>query len=211
MSYCQCQGIEQETSGWAKQDLKRYRKKGPDKTTAILLNFLKEEGIDGLTLLDIGGGVGVVHHELLKYGMRQASNVEASTAYIEAAKDEAERQGLSDRTQFFHGDFVEHAEDIPHADVVTLDRVICCYDDVEGLVNHSAAHAHKLLGMVYPRITWWTKILFILENIYYRLRKSPFRTFLHAIETVEDIIRSNGLTPMHHRKTLMWQVAVYGR
>jgi magnesium-protoporphyrin O-methyltransferase len=211
MSYCQCEAIELETIKWAKLDLKRYRDKGPDKTTAILLNFLKEEGVKGLTLLDIGGGVGAIHHELLKYGMRHAANVEASTAYIEAAKDEAERRGLTDRIQFYHGDFVELAEDVPLADIVTLDRVICCYDDAKGLVNHSAAHTHKFLGLVYPRVTWWAKILLILENFYYRIRKSPFRTFLHATESVDAIIRANGLTPKRYHKTLMWQVVVYAR
>lgn len=211
MSYCQCEAIELETIKWVKLDLKRYRENGPDKTTAVLLNFLKKEGVNGLTLLDIGGGVGVIHHELLKFGIRHAANVEISTAYIEAAKDEAARRGLSDRTQFYHGDFIELADNIPPADIVTLDRVICCYDDAKSLINHSAAHTRKFLGLVYPRVTWWTKILLILENLFYRVRKSPFRAFLHATESVDAIIRANGLTPKHGRKTLMWQVVVYAR
>ncbi len=97
MSYCQCQEIELETTKWVNHDLKRYREKGPIKTTAMLLEFLREEGVKGLTLLDIGGGVGVIHHELLKSDVPQAANVEASTAYIKAAKDEAERPDKSAR------------------------------------------------------------------------------------------------------------------
>ena len=44
MNCCQCQGIELEFNRQtALKDLKRYQKKGPDKTTRILLDALKAE------------------------------------------------------------------------------------------------------------------------------------------------------------------------
>ncbi|MGZ8690915.1 MAG: class I SAM-dependent methyltransferase, partial [Aeromicrobium sp.] len=46
------------------------------------------------TVLDIGGGVGAVHHELLHSGAATAVDVDASRAYIAVAREEAERQGL---------------------------------------------------------------------------------------------------------------------
>jgi magnesium-protoporphyrin O-methyltransferase len=138
----------------AQKELKRYQEKGPEGTTSMLLQALISEGVDGLALLDIGGGVGVLQHELLQAGVRGVTSVDASSAYLQAAKEEVERRGLTDRVQQHHGDFVQMAHRIPQAGIVTLDRVICCYHDMEGLVDRSAALASKLYGVVYPRDDW---------------------------------------------------------
>ncbi|MBI2171194.1 MAG: hypothetical protein HYU30_04125 [Chloroflexi bacterium] len=84
MNCCQCQGIEDFfSSRLAARELKHYRKKGPWKTTTMLIEALKREGLSGATLLDIGGGVGAIQHELLKASAGSATNVDASTAYLE--------------------------------------------------------------------------------------------------------------------------------
>ena len=136
MDCCQCQGIETTfNKKYALKDLNKYREKGPSKTTNSLINFLKTEGVEGKSLLDIGGGVGTIQHELLKLGVTRVINVEASTAYHEVAKEEAEQQGQIDKIQFHKGNFIDLAENIPPVDIVTLDRVICCYPDMEKLVE----------------------------------------------------------------------------
>ena len=66
MDCCQCQGIEQVfDERQAKKDLKQYRKKGPSSTTRILVEAIKAQGVQDLSLLDIGGGVGAIQHGLL--------------------------------------------------------------------------------------------------------------------------------------------------
>lgn len=70
--------------------LKQYRKKGPPKTTRMLIDALMAEDVEGLTLMDIGGGVGAIQHALLTAGVTHATYGEASMAYIEAAKEEPE-------------------------------------------------------------------------------------------------------------------------
>lgn len=212
MNCCQCQGIEELFSQqYVTKELSRYRTKGPDKTTRILTEAITEMGVDGFTLLDIGGGVGAIQHELLASGVDQVTNVEASTAYLNAAKAEIQRRGLADRVSFYHGNFVDLAADIPPADIVTLDRVICCYPDMERLVGLSAARARKLYGLVYPRDTWWVKIALVLQNFFFRLRRSPFRAFVHPAESVEAILGKNGLKRRFYHRTFVWQVAVYTR
>lgn len=212
MNCCQCQGIEtyfdQKT---ATKDIKRYREKGPDKTTRMLIDALKAEDIEEMTLLDIGGGVGPIQHEMLSAGASSAISVEASKAYIEAAKEEAERQGHADRVSHRHGNFVDLAPDIPQADIVTLDRVICCYHDMQALVGLSSALASRSYGVVYPRDTWWTKISFAISNFTYWIRRNPFRVFVHPTKAVDAIVRSNGLEQRFYRKTGSWQVVVYTR
>jgi hypothetical protein len=49
----QCQFDDRQ----AKADLRSYRKKGPDRSTPLLLDALRAEGVEGASLLDIGGGV----------------------------------------------------------------------------------------------------------------------------------------------------------
>src|SRR5688572_25905828 len=72
----------------AEQELAEFRKNGARKTTRILLDSLKQAGITGLSLLDIGGGVGAIPHELFPAGLSQASLVDASSAYLRAAQEE---------------------------------------------------------------------------------------------------------------------------
>ncbi len=212
MNCCQCQGIEEFfNEQYVTQELSRYRAKGPDKTTRMLIDALKEEGVQGLTLLDIGGGVGAIQHELLDAGVHNATNVEASTASIATARAEAQRRGHAGRVSYHQGNFVDLATHIPPADIVTLDRVICCYHDIEKLVGLSTARARKLYGLVYLRDAWWIKIGLAIENFFYRLRKSPFRVFFYPTEAVEAIVNSNGLRRRFYRRTLLWQVVVYTR
>src|SRR5262245_50517425 len=152
MTCCQCQGIEVHfDQKKANQKLEQYQQNGPLKTTQLLIDALKAEGIEGMTLLDIGGGVGVIQFELLEAGVTHAVSVEASSAYAETARAETKRRGYTAQVAAYTGNFTELAAQIPPADIVTLDRVICCYHDMPGLVELSAARAAKLYGLVYPR------------------------------------------------------------
>ena len=177
----------------------------------MLTEAIKEASVDGLTLLDIGGGVGAIQHELLGAGVDQATQVDASAAYIAAARAEAQRRGNAERVSYRHGNFVDLAADIDPADIVTLDRVICCYPEMEKLVGLSAAKARRLYGLVYPRDTWWVKLGLALMNFFLRLQRSHYRTFAHPTKSVEAILNGNGLRQSFYRRTLVWQVAVYRR
>ena len=212
MTCCQCQGIEMEfNQETAARQLQNYRNKGPAKTTRMLINALKSQGVSGMTLLDIGGGIGAIQHELLKSGLDCVTDADASTAYIQAARQEAECQGHADRVSFRHGDFVDMAADIEPADIVTLDRVICCYPDMQALVGLSSARACQYYGLVYPRDTWLIRLGLTLANYVLGLRRNPFRVFLHPSQAVDAIVRGNGLKRIFYGKTALWQVVVYAR
>lgn len=212
MNCCQCQGIEEVFSQqYVTKELSRYRRTGPPKTTRMLVEAIKEAGVDGLTLLDIGGGVGAVQHELLDAGVQGATNVDASMAYIQAARDEAQRRGYAERVSHHYGNFVDLATNIDPADIVTLDRVICCYDDMEKLVSLSAERARKIYGLVYPRDTWWVKIGLVVENLFLRLQRNPYRAFVHPTQVVEALVSRIGLKRASYRQTFVWQVVVYSR
>ena len=212
MPCCQCQGIETWFSKkWVAKQLRRYHKKGPEKSTRILIDALKEQGVQNMALLDIGGGFGAIQHELLKTGVRNADSVEAATAYLEAAREEAERLGLAGRIRFYHGDFVELAPEIPPADIVTLDRVICCYHDMPAQVGLSAEMSRKFYGLVYPRDTRLMKLIVKIQNFILRIRGNPFRVFVHATQQVDALTRSKGFTQCFYKNTFLWQVVIYSR
>ena len=195
----------------AEDDLREYRRDGPTGLTRALIEALSAGGIEGQSVLEIGGGVGAVHHELLRAGADAAVDVDASRAYVSAAREEAERQGHADRVEYRVGDFVALADEIHPADVVALDRVICCYGDMTSLVDRSAALAKGRYGLVYPRYTWLGRVGIALLNVGFRVSRSPFRTYVHRTADVEAILAARGLVRILHRTTLVWQLAVYER
>jgi len=195
----------------AEEDLRAYRRDGPTGLTRHLIDALSAGGIEGRTVLEIGGGVGTVHHELLHSGARAAVDVDASRAYVAAARGEAERQGHADRVDYRVGDFVGVADAIAPADVVALDRVLCCYGDMTSLVARSAALARRRYGLVYPRDTWLGRMAIVSINVGLRLSRSPFHAYLHRTADVEAILSAHGLVRSLHRTTLIWQLAVYER
>jgi magnesium-protoporphyrin O-methyltransferase len=125
---------------------------------------------------------------------------------------EAERQGHADRVRHLQGNFVDLAAEIPPADIVTLDRVICCYHDMEQMVNLSAQKARRLYGLVYPRDKWWVKIVVLIYyNVRHWIQRNPFRNYVHPTEAVEAVVRKNGLERTFVREMGPWQVVVFTR
>jgi magnesium-protoporphyrin O-methyltransferase len=212
MDCCQCRGIESQfDQAEAARKLREYRRSGPAKTTRVLLDALAAEGVGGMTLLDIGGGVGALQHELLKAGAAHVTDVDASGAYLAAARSEAERQGHAGRTTFRYGNFVDLADEIAPADIVTLDRVICCYHDMPALVGRSSAKAQRLYGLVFPRDAWWVRAGVRAENALLWLQRTPFRVFAHRGEDVDAVAREKGLERRFARNVGIWQIVVYAR
>jgi methyltransferase family protein len=163
------------------------------------------------TLLDIGGGVGAIQLALLEAGARDATSVEVSAAYLEAARGEAERRGVGGRIRFQLGDFVTLAPQIPAADIVTLDRVVCCYAQMEPLVRLAAEHCRRLYGLVYPRDQWVERTVVGVQNAWRWLWRNPFRSFVHPVAAIDAVIRSAGFTLQQSLRTFAWEVAVYER
>jgi magnesium-protoporphyrin O-methyltransferase len=213
MDCCQCQGIEEKfDQEYVAKKLESLHGDGLQKSTQVLIDALAAEGVQGLTLLDIGGGAGAIQHELLGAGASNAVSFEASTAYMEIGQAEAARLGLGDRISHHQGDFVAEAGTIAPADIVTLDRVVCCYHDMPALVGRSAAKARKYYGLVYPINKWWVWLSMIFfYNTRFWLQRNPFRVFLHQTDEVEAVIRDNGLERRFYQQVGPWQVVIFAR
>ena len=66
------------TPRFARRMATRYRKRGLDQTARRMVEFLEQRGIEGATVLEIGGGVGEIQIELLKRGAARSVNLELS-------------------------------------------------------------------------------------------------------------------------------------
>lgn len=208
---CNCCEMENNTFGEdrAKIDLRTYHKRGPANQTKLILEAIRSLGLKGVTLLDIGGGIGAIHHELLKDVAGNAIHVDASSAYLKEARKETERRSHVERVRFIHGDFTDVAHDLPDADVVTLDRVVCCYPDFQSLLKAAAGHGRKAVALTYPREIWYMRIALTLLNFIQRLRQDPFRVFIHPVSEMEALFRMQGFAKTSIRRLFIWEMALY--
>ena len=195
----------------AERDLRRYRRHGADATPRLMLAELRRWPLEGRRLLDVGGGIGVIGRELAGSGVASATFVEASPSYLEVARREVGLKFGSRPTQFVLGDFALIAGTLPEADVVTLDRVVCCYPDAEALLGAAAARTRQLLAFTYPRDRWYVRALFAVVNLSMRLTGKEFRAFVHAPERMEAVLEAAGLVRNARREMLVWTFDLYRR
>jgi O-methyltransferase len=210
---CHCCTTDQKFDARvAERDLRRFHRRGPDPATRQLLAAVRAAPLSPLpTLLDIGGGVGAIHHTLLAQSFSRATQVDASTAYLAVAAAEAGRRGQADRVTFLHGDFRVLAPNLPPADVVTLDRVVCCDPDYAGLLGAAAAHARRLLAYTYPRPRWYTRVPIAVGNAWRRLRGQSFRVYVHPPAAMAAVLAQHRLRCRWSGGTWIWAAAVFER
>jgi SAM-dependent methyltransferase len=192
----------------AAKEVQQYRLKGPGRTTRLLLDGLTKAELAGGSLLDVGAGIGTFTLEMIKRGATNAFVVDASSSYLTAASEEATRLLPRAQIQFVHGDFVSIADQMPAADLVTLDRVICCYPLYTPLLTQALRHAERGFAYSYPRDRWYVKAVVWLENVI-RSRKSSFRTFVHPESQMKQLIEGAGFELVTRDSTIAWSADVF--
>jgi magnesium-protoporphyrin O-methyltransferase len=195
----------------ARRQATAYRRSGPSGSTRRLVETIKDAGAQGATVLDIGGGVGIIGLELLAAGAASVVEVDASAPSISVARHEANQAGWRERTTFIRGDFVTMADEIDVADIVTLDRVVCCYGDWNGMVDRSTERAGRLIGPVFPNDRWWLRAAIGIGNLWLRLAAQSFRGYVHPEHRMHERIRAAGFDRRMHHRGWVWQTALYER
>ena len=210
---CNCCEIENNTftEDDAKADLKHYRKRGPANQTKLILEAVRSLGLKDAALLDVGGGIGTIHHELLKDVASEATHVDASSAYLKVATEETKRLGHEAQVKFIHADFTDVADELNQADIVTLDRVVCCYPNFRELLKAASSKSRKAIALTYPRETWYLRIGLKVVNFFQRLRNDPFRVFLHPVAEMEALLNEQGLQKISVKRLFVWEMALYQR
>jgi hypothetical protein len=159
---------------------KRYRKRGLDRTAREIVDFLAERGIEGATVLEVGGGVGDIQIELLKRGAGRTVNLELSGAYEREARALLVEAGLDGRADRRLLDIAVAPDEVEPVDAVVLHRVVCCYPDYERLLGAAAGRAGRLLVFSYPRRNLVTRLFVATHNLAFRVMRRKLRTFAHA-------------------------------
>lgn len=198
----------------AQKELKNYLRKGLSRWSRALRDAVLEHGVSGATILEIGSGIGALHMELLKAGATTAVGIDISPAQIDAARTLARQQGLEDAVVYHVTDFVESAEEFVDADIVILDKVICCYPNMPALVTASAKHSRRVLALAYPRVAWPMRLVALLINTYKKVARSGFRFYLHSRAEVHRIAASLGFAQVFLKTSGplgILQIALYER
>ena len=208
---CSCCYDEAFDADFAASELRLYRRRGPGRASKALADALSRPSVTGLTVLDIGGGVGAVHHLLLERGAASAIDVDASSGYLAAARDEAAARGLADRITFHHGDFVALAPDIEPADLVALDRVGCCYPDIDALIGHAAEHTRRRMAVTLPPDLPIARAVIRVLNLWEWVTRSDLRIYGHSHERVRAAAIAAGLVPISSTAVGSWRLLVFER
>jgi hypothetical protein len=196
----------------ARRDLRRYQRRGPDPRTTKLLAAVQAAALPPQpTLLDIGGGIGAIHHVLLERGFGAATHVDASEAYLSIAAAESRRLGHAERVRFQLAAFPMEAAEVAPADVVTLDRVVCCDPDYARLLGAAAGRARRLLAFTYPRPRALVRLFIAGENLVQRLLRREFRAYVHPPAAMHAVLEQAGMRRSWAGETWIWAVEVYER
>jgi SAM-dependent methyltransferase len=186
---------------------RRYREKGLDKTAARIVEFLASQGVEGATVLEVGGGLGEIDLELLERGAERAVVLELSPGYEDDARRLAAEAGLQSRVEWRLHDIAADPEAVEPADVVVLNRVVCCYPDFEALLGAAADHARRLVVFSHPPRHAISRAVVGAQNLAFRLLRREFRTFAHPPAAMLAVVEERGFRPVFRHRAPVWQIA----
>ena len=192
---------------FARRTAERYRKRGLDETARRMVEFLEARGIEGASVLEVGGGVGEIQIELLERGAGRTLNLELSPAYDEEATALLRERRFQGRAERRLHDIAVDPAGVGPADVVVLNRVVCCYPDYERLLTAAAEHARRLLVFSYPRRNVVSRSVVRVQNVVFALLRKEFRVFTHPPAKMVAVLERHGLRASFAHRGLVWQVS----
>lgn len=191
---------------FARRAARRYDKKGLSRTAERMVAFVKRQGLEGASVLEIGGGVGEIQLELLGLGAARTTNLEVASSYEAQATRLAEQRGLSDRITRRHLDIAEATEEVETADVVILHRVVCCYEDYERLLAAAGSHAGRMVVFSHPPRHVASRSWMTVQNVAMRLFGKEYRAFTHPPDAMIRVLERQGLKPTYRHRGAIWQI-----
>jgi hypothetical protein len=167
--------------------------------------------LSGIRVLEIGGGIGRIQAELLVTGAEQGEVVELVPAYEPYARELARETGVEGRTSFRIADILEEPDAIKPADIVVLNRVVCCSPDGVDLAAAAARLARRTLLLSFPRDAVWVRAGISLLNASLWLRRNPFRAYVHRPNALVAAVSGGGLHVAEGGHGAFWQWAALER
>jgi len=184
----------------------------PADVSRRLYEQLAEIGFAGRTVLEIGCGYGRLLVGALLAGASSATGVELDDDALDETRKRAEEAGVGDRISLIEGDGA--VVELARHDMVVLDRVICCYDDVDRLVDQATRAAGSIVAMTVPESRGpagsRNRIVYAVGAILDRIRgEEP--VYLHDIRRIESRLAAAGFRTARGERTGKWYVGVHVR
>jgi hypothetical protein len=195
----------------ARRTLQRYRKRGLDALERQMVAAVSAGGLQGARILEIGGGIGAIQTELLRAGADQGEVVELVRAYEPYARELARERGLEDRTSFLVQDVLETADGVEPAEVVVLNRVVCCSPEGVRLTGVAADLARQVLVLSFPRDRLGVKLALRLMNAGMRLMGRSFRVFVFPRASLVAAAEAEGLRLAEDGRGFAWEFVALRR
>jgi magnesium-protoporphyrin O-methyltransferase len=162
-------------------------------------------GLTGARVLDIGGGIGTLQVELLEAGAERGEVIELVAAFEPYARELAREKGLEERTSFRVVDLLEEPAAAEPADVVLLNRVICCSPDGIALTREAARLTRRALILSFPRDTAWMRAGIRLMNVGFWIMRRSYRAFVHPRAAIREVAEAEGLHIADGAHSIAWE------
>lgn len=204
-----CQGASRFFSRFAKRYAKSFRKKGLEKVQKYLLEGVRLEPVASKSIIDIGCGVGSLHLTLLREGASHAVGFDLAEEMINQAKAIASELALENKVEYRVGDFVVLTNGMEETDITMLDKVVCCYEDVNSLLEKSLAKTKGIYALSHPRnnalhaFVWKSQIAFM------KLIRAKFYPFWHDWDRLRQRVLDQDFEEIYSNQTVIWQVRVF--
>jgi 16S rRNA G966 N2-methylase RsmD len=173
--------------------------------------LVAQDGVQGATVLEIGGGAGEIQLELLERGAASATNLELSPGYESEAAALIAEAGLTGRVRRRLVDIATEPDAVEPADIVVLHRVVCCYPDFTKLLGAAADHARHQLVFSHPPRNPVSRAVVATQNQLLRLSRREFRVFAHPPAAMLAVLAEHGLRLTATHRGRVWQVAAVSR
>jgi magnesium-protoporphyrin O-methyltransferase len=195
----------------ARRSLKNLRKKGLGELERKMVAAAAGQGLEGARVLEIGGGIGALQAELLHEGAERGEVVEIVGSYEPYARELARERGLEERTSFRVADVLEEQDAVEPAEIVLMNRVVCCTPDGVALAGRAAALARRSLVLSFPRDAFWTRAAVRAMNAGLALFGRSFRVFVHPRSALVAAAEAEGLCASGGGRNGPWEYAAFER
>jgi magnesium-protoporphyrin O-methyltransferase len=194
-----------------RHDAAAFRRHGLRGPARALVDAVIGRGVTGLTMLEIGGGAGGSAITLLEAGVAQATVFDLSPAAKRVAAELIAERGLTDRVTWHSGDFLDAVDRTASADLVFLNRVVCCYPDMPLLVDAARNKATRCLALSFPRRRLLARIGVGVINLFLRVRRNTFRVYVHDVAEITERVTAAGFTEVVSGRSPVWEWHVWER
>ncbi len=200
---------------WARRDMEAYLRDGLGTLERQMVEELAAElavespagspALSEARVLEIGGGVGAMQAELLKAGAASGEVIELVQAYAPFAARLARELGVDGSTRFRIHDLLAEPGAVEGADLVIMNRVVCCSADGLELTAAAAGLTRHALVLSFPRSNWFTRGVAAAQRALFRLLGRSYRAFVWPQAAIAAAATTSGLQVRSRGGGLVWR------